>query len=303
VQPAIVVPLIGPRLDPSGVSESALPLAVALAQRTAGELVLVSVLEIPPEYQALGGRLGDELKREQERWVEERRRYLAGLAGRLHDIPVRVLVRVGNVVEELHAVVRRLPRPVIVMSSHGRSGVFQRLLGSVTFRVVHEADCPVIVTRHAAPEHHTFDTLLVGLDGSAPAEHALAEALKLAGPQDLTVLLLRVVDDAEHAMHPAAERVASAYLRERAAPLAQAGWRVTCVVRRGGVAETLIAAAEEMHADLVVLGTHGRGGLGRVLFGSIAERVLHEATAPLLLVRATQAGERLPEEARSNPPA
>jgi nucleotide-binding universal stress UspA family protein len=78
---------------------------------------------------------------------------------------------------------------------------------------------------------------------------------------------------------------AQAYLAAVAAKLEERGHTVTWEVRTGMVSEEIAAAADEQQVDLVVIATHGRTGFRRVVMGSVAERVLREANAPLMMVR------------------
>jgi nucleotide-binding universal stress UspA family protein len=145
-----------------------------------------------------------------------------------------------------------------------------------------------------------YKRALVALDGSPVAETIIPFILDIAGPLDLEVILLRVlqpfppvvvegspylsVDD------PAARRIdAQEYLAPVAVELRNKGVRVTTEVRSGAPAQEIVAAAREAGADLIAMSTHGRGGLGRLIFGSVAEAVLREAEIPVLLMRTTEA--------------
>jgi len=138
--------------------------------------------------------------------------------------------------------------------------------------------------------------VLVALDGSPAAEAVLNFLLDIAGPLDMTVLLLRVlepvppmaiegtthftVDDVEMRRYDAGE-----YLAPLAARLRTQGVDATCQVRVGRPAEQILGAARESHVDLIAMATHGRTGLGRLLFGSVAEEVLRRASVPVFMIR------------------
>jgi nucleotide-binding universal stress UspA family protein len=143
---------------------------------------------------------------------------------------------------------------------------------------------------------YSHQRVLVALDGSSSAAAVLRYILKVAGPLDMTVLLLRVlepippmtvegtrhmiVDDFEGRRRDAEEYLASI----AAAPRAQ-GIDVSWQVRRGRAAEEILAAAGESGVDLIAMATHGRTGLGRLLFGSVAETVLRRAPVPVFMIR------------------
>lgn len=138
-------------------------------------------------------------------------------------------------------------------------------------------------------------TILVPLDGSGTAEAAIAEACELAGP-DSRLLLVRA---ASALALPGADvidtqltavREAEAYVEAVKARLESDGVReVEAHVWYGPAASAIVEAARFHKADLIVMTTHGRSGLGRLVFGSVAESVLRGTTVPILLVRPTGA--------------
>jgi nucleotide-binding universal stress UspA family protein len=145
-----------------------------------------------------------------------------------------------------------------------------------------------------------FRRVIVPLDGSALAEGIIPFLLQIAGPLDAEIVLLRVLQPVppeviEGSRHVVLEDVESrmaearSYLAPIAAQLAAAGIRVTTEVRRGEPVLEILAGAREMGADLIAMTTHGRSGLGRLLFGSVAEAVLRQTEVPVFLMRLTEA--------------
>jgi nucleotide-binding universal stress UspA family protein len=148
-----------------------------------------------------------------------------------------------------------------------------------------------------------YKRVLVTLDGSPVAETILPFITEIAGPLDVEVVLLRivvpvppqVVEGTRHVVLEDVEgRVAEAreYLASQAAELAARGVRVRTEVRRGDPVVEIAAAASEVGADLIAMTTHGRSGLGRALFGSVAEAVLRQVEIPVFLMRATKSTSR-----------
>jgi nucleotide-binding universal stress UspA family protein len=139
----------------------------------------------------------------------------------------------------------------------------------------------------------------VALDGSPVAEAIVPFILEIAGPLDMEIVLVRVnrpvtpeVIEGSRAVFedPEASRVdAEEYLAAVAVELRGKGVRVRTQVRRGQPAEEIVAAARETGADLIAMTTHGRSGLGRLLFGSVAEAALRESRLPVFLMRVTEA--------------
>jgi len=145
-----------------------------------------------------------------------------------------------------------------------------------------------------------YKRALVPLDGSMVAEAIVPFILEIAGPLDMEVALLRVIIPApplvgEGSSHVIVEDVeklrtdAEEYLHSVAASLRGRGVRVSVQARFGEPVAEILAGAREVGADLIAMTTHGRGGLGRLLFGSVAEAVLRQAEVPVFLMRQTKA--------------
>ena len=145
-----------------------------------------------------------------------------------------------------------------------------------------------------------YKRVVVPLDGSPLAEGMLRFIIDIASPLDLEVALLQVVKAAppyltetmkalvlENAERSLAE--ARAYLAGLGEDLSAKGIRVRSEVRGGDPVDEIVACAREIDADLIAMTTHGRSGLGRLLFGSVAEAVLRLAEIPVFLMRLTHA--------------
>jgi nucleotide-binding universal stress UspA family protein len=146
-----------------------------------------------------------------------------------------------------------------------------------------------------------FKHLLVTLDGSTNAECVVAHARDVAQSMSAQVTLLRIVDavgsdwsergalgkKAEgSAVNVALFEQAESYLERVARQMRSAGVKVQTVVRQGAAARQIVAAAKEVDADAIAMATHSRRGVSRLMFGSVAEEVLHSSNLPILLVRA-----------------
>jgi len=141
---------------------------------------------------------------------------------------------------------------------------------------------------------------VVPLDGSPVAEAIIPFVLEIAGPLDMEIGLIRVLQPVppqviEGSRHVVVEDVearrldAEEYFAPLAAELRAKGVRVQTHVRRGDPAGEIVACAREIGADLIAMTTHGRSGLGRLVFGSVAEAVLRHAHLPVFLIRFTEA--------------
>ena len=143
-----------------------------------------------------------------------------------------------------------------------------------------------------------YKRVLVPLDGSPLAEAIIPFLVEIAGPLDMSIVLLRVLEPVPVAViegvrqtmvdiSEARRRDAEAYLASVAAPLKSRGISTSCEVRTGRPDLRIVEAARELGADLVAMSTHGRSGLGRLLFGSVAEQVLRHAEVPVFMMRHT----------------
>jgi nucleotide-binding universal stress UspA family protein len=149
-----------------------------------------------------------------------------------------------------------------------------------------------------------YERLLVCLDGSAFAEQIMPYLTELASHFGSKMVLLRVVTETPvvsagdpRVVVEGLEKVsrskqeAETYLESVAAPLRARGLGVECVVMEGPAGETIMRYSEGNRMDLVALSTHGRGGLGRAVYGSVADYVLRHSTVPFLCIRPRPAGE------------
>ena len=136
-----------------------------------------------------------------------------------------------------------------------------------------------------------FNKILVPLDGSELATEVLAYVQALALKTQAEVVLFRVYhepDDVTHIGH--GRESAQHYLNIVADRFTHAGIRVQMATEQGNAAESILDAADALHADLIAMSTHGRGGIRRFVLGSVADRVLHYARVPVLLIRPTETG-------------
>jgi nucleotide-binding universal stress UspA family protein len=151
-----------------------------------------------------------------------------------------------------------------------------------------------------------LDRILVAVDGSVLAEAAVWNALDLAGKSGATLSLLRAAE--AHAL-PGTDKVeaqvtaireAEEYLAAVVRRLADRGFkRVEPHVWYGPAAAAIVEAATAQKADMIVMSTHGRSGLGRLILGSVTESVLRGTTIPILIVRADSAPLEVPRGAES----
>jgi nucleotide-binding universal stress UspA family protein len=304
-------------LDGSALAETVLPHAEALARANGYALLLLHVVT-PSETsqtQVWIAAAPADLRRE---WEESRltqiHAYLAALATRLQTADLRVRTEVLPNHDPAAAIVERAKRDpavaLIAIATHGRSGLSRWVLGSVAAKVLHAATKPLLLWRareasQAGFPNRPYRTILIPLDGSCFAEHALEPAQTIASGSGSALLLLAVVpaiDDialAEVGVIPywmeaacdAEREHHDQYLKQVADRLAAGGQRVQTRLVTGPPAEAILHAADVEQADLIVMTTHGRSGLSRLWLGSVATKVAQGAQVPVLLVRPQEAPE------------
>jgi len=189
----------------------------------------------------------------------------------------------------------------VVVGTAGRGGVARAIVGSVADKVVRTASVPVVTITPTAAEHEGgFDSLLLPTDGSERATAGVACGLDLADALGASVHLLSVADAAvEGALAAVSEDDAldlAAHAERRLEPVAadarERGLEVVTTAATGDPAAVIVDHAEE--ADLIAMGTAGRGGFERAVLGSVADEVVRTATVPVLTVRSdgpTRAGD------------
>jgi nucleotide-binding universal stress UspA family protein len=306
----ILVPLDG---GPTG--EAALPYAAAIARRTGGNLVLVRAAHAPA--------LSTDQSRAQAVAVNRAETYVRAQAAQLIDqgLAVEAGVPYGAASYWIVEEVALRNADLVVMATHDRSGADRWLHGSVAEGVVGHAPVPVLLIRAGANQHVErlelpHPVLLVPLDGSELAEAALPAASRLAAALGGTLVLMSVVPPPGHLVHaegvgvPISEQESDRLRTDAEEYLAATAGRLgnelvtSTRVRLGDTVTEIAELTEELQVAAVVMATHGRTGVSRVLFGSIAGRVIHIGQAPVVLVRpATMRPAEASQSTRSAPAA
>jgi nucleotide-binding universal stress UspA family protein len=292
-------------LDGSPLSESALPYARFLA--TALHVPVELLHAIDPDIIALCGspRYVSSEQSLAESLTDRNLRYLAKVES-LFPEPARVScsVAVSRAEELILAKARTEPSTLIVMATHGYSGIRRWLLGSIAEKVLHGATNPLLLIRATEEDRKrevvSLKTIIVPLDGSPLAEMAIPYAVELASTLDLDITLVRALalpapismaeDQAENGQEVGdlMGKEAQDYLNEKAERLrAQGVKKISTAAVAGPAAETIITLTEEKPQSLVVMCTHGKSGVRGWILGSVTERVTRHANEPVLVIRAS----------------
>jgi nucleotide-binding universal stress UspA family protein len=268
--------------DGSPLSERVIPLVEDIATAQLAKVVLVRVVSPPTYLVAQDAAYFDpdiyqELADAQD---DEATAGLDRLAERLRakSICTRTLLLHGSAYAALLDAEVEQGADLVMMATHGRTGLVRFVRGSVADSMLREGHAPVLMVGSFVQGADQIRTALVPLDGSELAESALREVESLAGKPLRAVELVRVIADE-------LERTdAYAYLSGVRNRLEAAGLSVKEHVHLGDPTTIIGRLAEE--TDVIVMATHGRGGFDRWRYGSVATGLLATTPVPLLLVRA-----------------
>jgi nucleotide-binding universal stress UspA family protein len=286
-----MTPTIMAPLDGSPAAEAALPWAVRLARAVHGAVRLVGVHAPPAVFldgeTLVGSAVPDDAVRQKEA------EYFAAALARLKAVGVPVAAELldGGVVSSLAEYARNLHPVWIVMTSHARGPLAKFFLGETATEFFRKSPCPVLLVHPtdrpadpaAAPD---VQHVLVPLDGSALAVTMVRPAGEFAKALGADVTLLMALAAAPE-MGPAGK--AEEYLN-------RAGERLRAesipfrsqIVPQGGAADVIAAEAKARPGTVVALATHGRGGLSKLVWGSVADEVVRRSTAPVLIYKPSE---------------
>lgn len=287
-------------LDGSREAESVLPYVRDLAPRFGSQV------------QVLGVGIGRKTRRV-NRLLED---YLNGITVSLRSdkINAEPVVSYGLAADKILDFAGTQDIDLIIMATHGRSGMTRWWMGSIAEKVISEAAAPVLLVRSKRPRKTDtagkllfWERIMAPLDGSDIGEAALSYVEALAMKTGASVDLLQVVSLPGNfeagllggpdwrkfikAMHDAGEN----YLKGISRKLLNKKIKSTYLVTSGDPADKIVEYAEEKKATLIAMSTHGRTGLTRWVLGSVADKVLHDARVPVLLVRSPKMVIRKPK--------
>lgn len=288
-------------LDGSGMAEAALPAAAFLAEKFNAAVTLFHVIEKNAPREVHGQ---PHLKNAGEAASYLRETAQQAFAGGIHvDLHVHT-AEVDSVAESIVEHADELAYDVIVMCSHGRGRALHLLLGSIAQKIAAMGSLPVLLIhpgKDGAIPVFSCTVLLLPLDGNPDHAQALPVSRELAGvcgallhlavvipyfgalagdsavtsrllPGTMAELLEMSIQDAEK------------YLQTQVEALAREGFEASAHVLRGDPATVIEDAARELQADLIVMATHGKSGMGALWSGSVTHKVSSRSRVPLLLI-------------------
>lgn len=233
------------------------------------------------------------------------------------DIKVKGKVFYGGPAETILLYTQRHHVNLIIMATHGHSGLKRWWLGSVFEKVISQCTVPLLVIhskhiREIDSEHRaTFKHILAPLDGSETGESALHDTEEVAIKTGASITLLHVIPEPHaiearflgseftnfvKAMHEAGEK----YLTRTCNRLSEKGIKASYKIVYGDPAQQIIDIAAHDKNDLIALSTHGRSGIARFVMGSVADKVLHASRLPMWLVRPRKIIKQMDSEKSEN---
>lgn len=267
--------------DGSEYSEGAVREAINMAKLCSCKLIAISVVETNPEYSAIAPQIVEKAEKQM-------RQHLESVKSRAlkEGVDCEIIVHEGE--EPYQYIVNEAERQqveMIIMGRRGRTGIKRLMMGSVTARVIGHATRNILVVPRTA--HITWKDIVIATDGSRYSETAAKEALSLAKNCGSTIYAIAVT-------RPEATQeriqISENALKEIKSTAEREGIKVDVSLVKGkpheSIHEAIIEYAKEKDADVIVMGSHGRTGLKRLLMGSVCERVIGHAKCAVLVVKA-----------------
>jgi len=285
--------------DFSEASDVAARSAAALAVPNEASIHLLHVIRLPFLHTTYDLNVPEAIWEGLRKGTRER---LSETTRKLEDLGVReVHELVSESLQPSEAVaqsVKDLDADLVVMGTHGRQGLSHVLLGSVTERTIRSAPVPVLTVKGEGLTQGSIARILLATDFSLHAERAKALACAFAEQTGAHIDVLHVLDESPEyirtlsaevaAFEDRARTMAKEHLEEVGATIRAKGISVETLLRKGRPVDAVVAEAEELGSDLIVLGTHGHTGFSRVALGSVAERTLRGAPCSVLTTRSDE---------------
>lgn len=279
-------------LDGSELAERAIPYAQAIAKNKGSEVILFTVSIASVE----------QLDRPMKAYLELKVKELQS-----QGIKASAAIAYGTVADEIVGFADKNNIDLIIVSTHGYSGIKRWVLGSVARKVLYGTSVQVLLVKSKAPKVSQIELkkFLLPLDGSPFSERPITSIEQLVKGTGAEIVLTLVCEPplvpsyGDHPINPTwekhrdtlwaeAKQQASEYLKKMKTRLEKRGMKVESQVipgELGRVAETIIQAAQREKVDLITMATHGRSAVSRWVYGGVANRIVEQSIQPVLLIR------------------
>jgi nucleotide-binding universal stress UspA family protein len=264
----------------------------------AEQVILLHVLNVPrPAYPMMVPEVAEELYRERELHLRtDGERLLDRIQSLLppHTGPSAKFLRIGSPADVIAAVAEEEHVDLIVMGSRGLGPIKERVLGSVSHRMVSLARCAKLIINGPVK---AIRQILVPLAGSFDREEAVRylEAKPFLEPPELNLFTVLpsvvppwpIPEAAAAELEDAEMKSAERFLADGAAHLQSLGYKTRTRVVVGPPAESILSEATRLGSDLILMGSRGRQGMTRMLLGSVSHAILHQMPCPVLVLPTT----------------
>lgn len=283
------------------MAESAIPAAEYLARTLQARMTLVHIIEQDAAATIHGER--------HLTASEEANAYLRSIASRLaaSGFPIEYHVHVEATSNISRAIINHeaeLTPDLIVMCTHGKSGVRRLLFGNIAQKVASSGAIPILLICPGAPASQQLmscQNILAPTDGTPKHEQGITAAAELAAVTGAQMRMISIVPTAStlagyyattqrfmpgttHAILDLAEEEFQEYLQQKLTQIQAQGVAASAEIRRGDPASVIVEAAEAIAADVIVLGTHGKLGTTAFWHNSVGAKVVTQTKRPILLV-------------------
>ncbi|MEK7226319.1 MAG: universal stress protein, partial [Bacteroidota bacterium] len=266
--------------DCSEYSEGAVREAINMAKSCDSRLYVMSVAEINPEFMALAPLAIEEIEKTIREYLEK----IMGKAAQ-ENVECEIIIREGEgphsfIIEEAD----KKQADLIVMGRRGRTGLSRVIMGSETARVIGHTSCKVLVVPRSSSIK--WKSIIIATDGSKYSEAAARESIKMAkkctglptrqggqAGQAGTCSLLALAVIPEYATEEETKTLTNA-VREIKQNAEKENLKTETSIQKGKPSEIIVKFAKEKNADIIVMGSHGRTGIQRLLMGSVTAEVI-----------------------------
>jgi nucleotide-binding universal stress UspA family protein len=294
-------------LDGSQLAEKAIPFAEEMIAKFGASVTLLST--DAPEDTPKHDEYYEYLNKTQAVMEQDLKKYAPAKKAKINTAITGRTGLLGDPASEILDYADKEDFNMIIMATHGRTGITRWVLGGTANKIARTFSCPLMLIRAKAvvPKPVDIKKVLVPLDGSRESESVLpfVETIAAKLRPDITLvhiveLLYHVTAYPEIASYGGAGIVRTPYSPDEMKPFQETGEkylksisdsfmkkgiRHTTELRTGIPAAEIIEMETKLHPDLVVMSTHGQSGFGRFDNGSVTDKVLHAGTTPLLMVR------------------
>lgn len=269
--------------DGSVFSESAVREAINLAKTCSSKLIAVSIVKTNPEFEDLVPQVFEKAEKEM-------REHLESTKSRASKEGIDCEIVVHQSEEPFQDIVNDAAKnqvDMIIIGTHGRTGLMRLMMGSVTAKVIGHAPCNVLVVPlHAKVE---CKNILIATDGSRYSDRAASEAIGIAKRCGGSLIVISVALSDKEIILPEDDEemiLAKDNVKKIVELAEKEGVKTEGLTVKGKPYEAIVETSKQKGADLIVMGSHGRTGLDRLLMGSVTERVIGHSESAVLVVKA-----------------